>query len=258
MANHEYFGQLLLKAKLIDALQLRSVLARRDQWGGRIPQLVVEMGLASEDSVVQALSQALHFPVASLENVAVNPAVLHKVEASFAEKTAVFPLELKDKGKVLVLSMADPTDLETIDTVSRKARVRVEPRLAGETAILRAIALHYRNERRTLSQQDLAAMSFPGERELSAEELGDLGQQAVFQPAFEPQPLSKETFETGAFLSQALIDSQSMLADILNGATESVFSPEQEARILALSENQKKAARLQRAIVQLLADKGVR
>jgi hypothetical protein len=159
--------------------------------------------------------------------------------------------------------MADPGDLEAIDTISRKGRVRVSAMLAGEGAIQKAIRLHYFNDRRTISTQELSKAMYPGERELSAEELGDTGAHAVpvevnatsLTGQFEaPAELS----ETGSFLSQALTDSQMMLSEILNGSTAPVFSPEQEARILTLSENQKKTDRIVQAVESLLAEKKLR
>ncbi|MGA9524731.1 MAG: hypothetical protein WBV82_24950, partial [Myxococcaceae bacterium] len=120
-------GEVLVKARIIDELQLRSAMAKHDAWGGRLAHVVAEMGLADEERIVDTLALALKVSRVRLGNLTRDGSALAKLDVAFAEAAAVFPLRLRDHGKVLLLAMADPADLATIDEVSRRARARVVP-----------------------------------------------------------------------------------------------------------------------------------
>ncbi len=63
-----------------------------------------------------------------------------------AEQKGIFPVALKDNGKTLVLAMADPTDLNTVDQVAARARARVIVVIASDREIENAILRHYRGQ----------------------------------------------------------------------------------------------------------------
>src|SRR5262249_52414268 len=74
-----------------------------------------------------------------------DPVVLAKLSLHFCEQRHVFPVSLRDQGKTLVMAMTDPTDLSIIDEAMGLARCRIQPALAGEAEIERAIARHYKH-----------------------------------------------------------------------------------------------------------------
>src|SRR4051812_37963226 len=100
-------GELLVKARIIDELQLRSALARHDQWGGRLSRVITDMGIANEETVIKAIAQATGMPRLHLGNITRDPGALAKVDVTLAEQKGVFPVALKDSGKTLVLAMSD-------------------------------------------------------------------------------------------------------------------------------------------------------
>src|SRR5437773_2732302 len=138
MAARSRIGELLVKARVIDEMQLRSAQARQDQWGGRIPKIIAEMRLATDDAIVAAISKSTGAPVTHLGMQHHDPAALARIDLRTAEELGVFPIELKDKGKTLVVAFADPTDLETIDAFGRVARARVQITIASEREIQHA------------------------------------------------------------------------------------------------------------------------
>jgi hypothetical protein len=71
---------------------------------------------------------------------------LAKLDVEFASKLTVFPVSVKDNGKTLLLAVPNPGDLELIDQVSKRARIRVQVGIAGEHEIRQAIDRHYRNK----------------------------------------------------------------------------------------------------------------
>lgn len=138
-------GEILVKAKVIDDLQLRSALAHLDQWGGRVTLAVLDLNFAEEDPSTDAIAAALNIKRAQLGNIQKDREAMQRVEVAFAEKHAVFPIALKDGGKTLHVAMADPTNVTVMDELSRKAKARVIPYIAGEIEISHAIMRHYKN-----------------------------------------------------------------------------------------------------------------
>ena len=55
-------AEIILKAKLIDELQMKSALRELDKWGGRITRIFNDLKFIPEEKVVQALSAALKLP----------------------------------------------------------------------------------------------------------------------------------------------------------------------------------------------------
>jgi hypothetical protein len=136
-------ADILVAAKLLDQQAAQSALQQHQQWGGRLSRLVVELGLATEDEVTNALAKGLGVPRADFSTV--DPLARARVDVGLAEQHAVFPLALRDGNRTLVLAMADPTDVVAIDAVAARASLRVVPALAGETELSNAILRHYRN-----------------------------------------------------------------------------------------------------------------
>ena len=58
-----------------------------------------------------------------------------------AKKFGIFPIGFE--GKTLLMSMADPTDLKTLDDIGFSLGLRIKPILALESDIMRAIAVYY-------------------------------------------------------------------------------------------------------------------
>src|SRR3954469_10632153 len=141
MSSRSRVGDFLLKAGVIDELQLRSARATHAQWGGRLGKVIADMGLAGEDQIADAIGQAMKVPREQIGS-ARDLGALAKLDAAFCEQHAVFPVRVDNKS--LVLAMADPSDLEVMDMASGRARSRVKTVVASETEIMSAIARCYR------------------------------------------------------------------------------------------------------------------
>ncbi len=145
-APRNRIGEVLVKARVIDEMQLRSALAQHDQWGGRLTRIISDMGIVTEDAMTQAISQGMGVQRVQLGNIQKDAGALAKLDVGFAEQKGVFPVGLRDNGKTLVLAMADPSDLQSIDQVAARSRTRVIPMVAGDREIEHAILRHYRNQ----------------------------------------------------------------------------------------------------------------
>lgn len=275
MASKSRVGEILLKARVIDDLQLRSAKAQQDQWGGRIGKVITDMGLADEDTITAAVAKAMGMQQVQLGHLPKDPNALSRVDVRFAEENAVFPMALKDNGKTLVLAMADPTDLEVMDAVGGKARARISAVVAGETEIQHAILRYYKNQdpaagvapraRQALRRatQELEQPSDDGGEEFKITDMS--GKTMIKHIAdLEAGPTDPAGSAMGgrsappvSAVSQALNTSD--LLDEMMGpgsAASSSLTPEELQRLESLRLNQDKSAVIVRAVAQLLVEKG--
>jgi len=266
-------GDILVKARVIDDLQLRSAMATLDQWGGRLSRVVADLGLASEDIVTEAICQGLGMQRVQLGNISRDTGALARVEVSMAEQKAVFPVSLKDNGKTLVLAMADPTDLATLDQVAARSRARVVPMVAGEREIEHAILRHYRN------QEPVASSRFAPSRSQSANTPSTVDEEQQEEDEFKVVDMSGNTVvkriadivPPGSPATAPAprapekpappVASGSSAADILDeilagGAPSSEWTDEDLQRLQTLQQNQEKSSKILRALLELLLEKG--
>lgn len=146
MGSGARVGDILVKAGLVDELQVRSAVARQAQWGGRLGRHVMDLGFAREDAVAGALAAALGLQRIDLDRFPRDAAALSRVDLQTAEEKGVYPYAYRENGKALWLAMADPTDLTTVDEIAARSGCRVRIAVAGEKEITTAIWRHYKNQ----------------------------------------------------------------------------------------------------------------
>jgi hypothetical protein len=135
---------LLLKAKLVDEFQMRSALSRLEQWGGRLPKVLADMGMVDEEHVADQIAKVLRLPRQSLGTVLKDSAALARLDVRFCEANAIFPVSLDQRTHTMVVAMADPLEIGVMDLISSKVNARVQPVVSPESQIQAAIARHYR------------------------------------------------------------------------------------------------------------------
>lgn len=140
-------GELLVEAGVIDAAQLRGVLAHQRRSGGRLGQCLVALRLATEDQVVRALSSRLDCPVAMVSALRPGPdlaVALDLVPVDFAMRRKILPIAVD--STCLTVAMADPTDVVAVDELSFRVGRRVRVTIAAESEITRALHRLYGGE----------------------------------------------------------------------------------------------------------------
>ena len=74
-------GTLLLDRGLIDKQQLDEALAEQRQSGERLDRVMVRLGMATREQVMEAIGDQFHMPVVDMLNVKVEPDVLDVLPA---------------------------------------------------------------------------------------------------------------------------------------------------------------------------------
>jgi len=135
-------GVLLIEAGLITAAQLQDTLRQQRLSGERLGSTLVAEGIINEDSLMDFLAKQTGVPRLDVKNLDIAPAVLQRIPRRLAEQMNILPVALKEP-KSLVLAMADPMDLNAVDSARFASGLNIEPMVAGHTALRLAISEHY-------------------------------------------------------------------------------------------------------------------
>ncbi|MDP2166884.1 MAG: ATPase, T2SS/T4P/T4SS family [Thermodesulfovibrionales bacterium] len=140
----KFLGELLIEAGAITKEQRDKALKEQKRLGKRLGEVLVAMGILTEDGIVQALSRQLHVPFMELKSARIDSALIDMVPEALARKHRVLPVEIKD-GR-LVLAMADPLDIFAADEIKRLAKMPVDTAVATESEILKTLDKYYKGE----------------------------------------------------------------------------------------------------------------
>ena len=132
--------ELLLKANLVDEVEVRRASAARRAAGSSLVDVLLAQGAFSVEELEDALRRQLGVEVLwKLEPLDVEGHVLGLLPPERCREMRVLPLSVDD-AETLRLAMADPTDLETVDHVRFLTGLSVEPVLVSDRELERGFA----------------------------------------------------------------------------------------------------------------------
>lgn len=134
-------GDLLIGVGLITQEQLEKALNVQQKMNKRLGSVLVELGYITEDSMIDVLEYQLGIPYVNLGMTVINPEDAIRIPEAVAKRHQVIPIRV-ERGK-LVLAMADPTNVLAIDDVQLATGMTVDPVIAVESEIERAINRSY-------------------------------------------------------------------------------------------------------------------
>lgn len=137
MKTKQRLGKLLVQQKLVSQETVNDAL--RVQVGGnrRLGHLLIQMGAITDEQLADILSQQLGIPFTDIdEHFSYDQR--HTLPRYLCIKYGVLPLSLK-KNNILLTAMADPSDQEAITDIEHYTGKVVEPCLARQSDINRAV-----------------------------------------------------------------------------------------------------------------------
>lgn len=138
----KHLGDLLVEAEIISNKTLERALERQRAEKKRLGVVLEEMGVITEEELVDALSKQFNFKtIKNFVGHTYAQELLDMLPSDFAMKRLVFPL--RQKESMLAVAITDPFDLETMEMLSRITGLQVVPVLATRKEILEAISVHY-------------------------------------------------------------------------------------------------------------------
>jgi MSHA biogenesis protein MshE len=153
-------GDLLVQQKLISQDQLKFALEQQKRSGRKLGRLLVDNAFVTEEHISEALGKQLSIPYINLKYYNINIELVRMLQESQARRFRAMVLE--ERNGLLLVGMADPTDLSAFDEITRIVKRDIDIAVVTEGQLLESIDRGYR---RTDEISGLA-------RELS-EDIGD-------------------------------------------------------------------------------------
>ena len=137
-------GDLMIKAGLIDEMQLQSALALQRQWGGKLGDVLVNNGFLDEMMLWKGLSHQLGVPLVCLPEEKIAPGIHKVLPLDTCLKHAIFPLTRDEKS--VTIATSDPNNLGGIDEITFRVGARLKLVLAPGREIEWAIRHYYQGD----------------------------------------------------------------------------------------------------------------
>lgn len=129
--------EILIERGLLTEEQLASAKKEAEERGKPLKEVLIESGFISKEHTHLLLGIELGVKTIDLSNVIIEPEVAGTLSESTVRRLKVVPLF--KEGDTLAVAMADPTDINVIDELNRETGFNIEPVLAPEMDISRAI-----------------------------------------------------------------------------------------------------------------------
>jgi type IV pilus assembly protein PilB len=138
-------GEILVREKILTAQQLREALDHQRQFGGRLSNNLVKMGMVSDDIITAVLSRQYGVPSINLDLINIDESVIRLIPREVADKYLVLPVSRT--GATLTLAMADPTNVSAMDDIKFMTGLNIEPVVVSEPRVQDAISKFYSQSR---------------------------------------------------------------------------------------------------------------
>ena len=137
-------GDLLVEAGLITKEQLKEALKVQKKDNERLGTILVKLGYLTEEEITSFLSKQYGIPAVNLEHFEISEDVIKRIPSDIARKYMLIPITRT--GSTLTVAMADPTNIYALDDIKFLTGLNVEPVVASELSIKKAIDKYYGSE----------------------------------------------------------------------------------------------------------------
>jgi type IV pilus assembly protein PilB len=167
--RRERLGELLVSSLVVTEDQLEQALDAQRRGGGKLGEVLVRLLFTTEEQIARTLAQQKGLEFVNLANMALDRSAIARVPERLARLRRIIPLAYRE-GRV-VLAMADPLDIETIDDVRVRTGMHVLPVVATSSQILHAIEKYITSPEALQNVMDAAGSDdVPDETAIAASE----------------------------------------------------------------------------------------
>lgn len=176
-------GDLLIQQGLLTEEQLSIALGEQKRTGRKLGRVFVDSGYVTEEGISQALARQLRIPFVDLKNFTPKPDLIKLLPEAPARRFRALVLGQLADGRLQV-GLADPTDLQAYDEITRLVRREIDLAVVTESQLLATVdRVYHRGEQITGLAKELTA------------ELGDapveFGELLGLNPGAEDAPVVK-------------------------------------------------------------------
>ncbi|MFP4502673.1 MAG: protein kinase domain-containing protein [Candidatus Hydrogenedentota bacterium] len=134
-------GSLLMQSGAVSREQLEQAFARQRETHERLGSALMALGFVDDAAIARAVARQLRLPFVDLDTEPVHPEAARIVSQGVAERRKCLPLRYEGEG--LVVAMADPLDINTLNELEASAGQRVNVVVAAESQLRAAVARLY-------------------------------------------------------------------------------------------------------------------
>jgi type IV pilus assembly protein PilB len=131
----------LLQAHLVDQTALEKAALQQKTAGGTLAGNLVKIGALTEEQLLDFLSKLYGCPAIDLKGFEPDPALTRLLPGDVASKFMALPVS--KSGRRLVVALANPSNIFAIDDIKFITGYDVEPRVASDAAIKKALDRAY-------------------------------------------------------------------------------------------------------------------
>jgi type IV pilus assembly protein PilB len=188
--KRKMLGEMLVAGGMISEDQLKHALDEQKKRGGKLGEILVDMGFLSEHNIASFIGRQLHIPYIEIDKQLVDVECVKLLPVEMERRLAAIPLS-REKDALLV-AMADPLNIFSVDDIQRETGREIRQVVATRSDIMKAID---RYSSMSQSIED-AALVFAGEKTAVA------GEEAA-APTAEDAPVVKLV---SMVIAQAILD----------------------------------------------------
>ncbi len=133
----ERVGHRLVEAKVISSEDLDRALAVQQTEGGRLGSILVRMGVLSESTLLEFLSQHYGVSTVELSTCSINTEMCSVLPLELIQQHLVLPV--RKTSSRLTLAMVDPTNASLLDELRFRTGLHITPMIATESDLRRTI-----------------------------------------------------------------------------------------------------------------------
>jgi len=188
-------GAVLLERGFVDDEGLQRAISRHAESGGRLAEILVRLGIISEQRIARAIEESFGIPLVALPRIDIMPEAVAKLPANKAFELGCFPFSVE--GSQLRVAFDDPLDALAIEEVEDESGCFVEAFKGLSKELLWAQATHYPELRLEVPRD----VSFD-----PASRMGSLAVERGFATETEVAEATAEQQRTGGLLGRILVD----------------------------------------------------
>lgn len=123
-------GEMLVQSGLLDKAALEKALRDKGRGKQKLGEYLVANGICRENDIIACISQQMGIERYHPSRFPVDVSLSGLITADMARQLKVAPLSLN--GRLLLLAMVDPLDIEAMDSAEFAAKYEVEPVICSE------------------------------------------------------------------------------------------------------------------------------
>lgn len=125
----ERLTQILIDNKLLTKEKLDKALDVQKKKGGRLSDIIVDLGFIKEGELALTLSQGLGLPLMDIKRFKIDPEVVKIIPQDVARHYQIIPIS--KIGTTLTIAMADPLNVFAIDHIRSLTGYKINPIIAS-------------------------------------------------------------------------------------------------------------------------------